>query len=107
MTSHNTPTGDIPPIIGIAALLYGEMVLQGEKNPVALVAAVLDVSRATAHRYLARARKAGLLPEVAPGRLASVAEHEPRRARWTGTDEGWLACRTCKQPWPCSEGAKP
>jgi hypothetical protein len=89
--------------VGVMALMYREAVLQGDPRPVATLMLVFGVSRQTIHRRLKEARAQGLLPPVARGRKNSVAVHEPRRVRWLSNDETWLACRTCKTPWPCAE----
>jgi len=90
-------------VVSRAAEVYREAVMRGDAKPVVAVASALFVSRATAHRRLNDARALGLLPNVVPGRNNTVAEHQPRQARWTSDGETWLACRTCKTPWPCAE----
>lgn len=84
-----------------AADTYQAAALSGEK-PVKAVQVHFGVSRATAHRWLVKARTQGLLPPPNSHGRGSVAEHEPRRARWA-SGESWWACRTCRVPWPCAE----
>lgn len=74
---------------------YKALVNACHPAPVAALAKALHVSIATAHRRLVDARQAGLLPDRT---------HEPRRARAGG--DTWLACRTCRIPWPCPPGAE-
>ena len=54
----------------------------------------LSMSRATAHRWLAKAQVFGLI-------VSYQGDHVPKRARWTSHGSSWMACAACKQPWPC------
>ncbi|WP_143099799.1 hypothetical protein [Nocardioides psychrotolerans] len=58
-----------------------------------ITAAALGISRATAIRRLAAVRAAGLFVE---------SKHGPKHARWTSDGPSWLACRHCREPWPCT-----
>lgn len=76
-----------------ATRLYLELVMEGDPRPVAFICRTMGVSRATVHRWLMAAKESGELV---------VPEHRPRHARWGGqSPTSWLACRTCRQPWPC------
>jgi transposase len=90
-----------PPAVERAAAAYRDAVDHGTP-PVAAVAAALQVSRSTAGRRIRAARDVGLLPSAQPGRIAAYpGEHRPRRARWIDASASWLACASCRRPWPC------
>lgn len=92
---------DDPVMVERAAALYRVTAAQG-MWPTQAVAGALGVSGPTAARLVRAARDQGLLPASQPGRITyTTAEHQPRRARWSKGTGSWLACRACRQPWPC------
>ncbi len=74
------------------------------ESPTVLVMQRFGASRTTVGRWLAEARRQGLLPVTTPGRaLAHKGLHQPARVRWVNNPQGsWLACQTCRVPWPCN-----
>ncbi len=87
------------------ASCYQQAVDLGE-SPTAEVTQQFGASRTTVGRWLAEARRQGLLPATTPGRATThTGLHQPARVRWVNSPRGsWVACQTCRVPWPCSGG---
>ena len=95
------PLTDDPTMIRQAATLYRAAGLAG-LPPTKTVAGAIGVSVATAGRLVRRARDENLLPEAARGRANFTdTGHRPRTARWSDASDSWLACASCREPWPC------
>lgn len=61
---------------------------------VQIVAQRFGCDRSTAHRHVEKARDAGLLVIFPEG-------HDPMRVRPLSKGTSWVACSTCRTPWPC------
>lgn len=84
--------------IRAAATTYAAALDSGDPHPIKAVTTAMDISRATAHRWINRARTEGI--------LARLGDHEPRRVRWSTGGASWLACYACRHPWPCPNAPK-
>ncbi len=89
--------------LGAVATCYQQATDFGE-SPTVAVTQQFGVSRTTVGRWLAEARRQGLLPATTPGRASAyTGPHQPVRVRWVNNPHGsWVACQTCRVPWPCN-----
>lgn len=92
--------------LGRVSFEYQRAVREG-RPPTQAVVDALGLTRSTAGRWIAQARREGFLEPATPGRASGTTTiHRPGAAvlkGLRGAGPEWTVCRVCLELWPCEE----